>query len=234
MKEILIDMGLNEREAATYIALSKEKEATASHIAKKAAINRTTAYLELDNLMKKGLVNYKIKQGKRYYQTAPPEKFISMLDQKKERFETILPILKKRSTPATFNVEVFEGVEGIKTFFQDVLENRSGVLVFGATGKAVELLKYSYPHFAKKFMDYSLDEKALCEKNIVKIVKKLHHVEVRCVKAKAHATTIIYADKVAFQSIQKDYVYVTIITDSALNKTYRNYFEYMWGSAKPS
>ena len=49
-KEVLKDMGLGEREAQVYLALLKEKSCNASKLAKVARVNRTTAYLELENL----------------------------------------------------------------------------------------------------------------------------------------------------------------------------------------
>ena len=61
MEEIIREIGLNEKEAKIYLELLKQKISTASKLAKITKINRTTAYLELENLMKLGLVNYVIK-----------------------------------------------------------------------------------------------------------------------------------------------------------------------------
>ena len=60
-EQVLKEFGLNEREVQVYLALLKEKSCTASKLAKVAKVNRTTAYLELENLMKRGLVSYVIK-----------------------------------------------------------------------------------------------------------------------------------------------------------------------------
>ncbi len=48
----------------------------------------------------------------------------------------------------------------------------------------------------------------------------------------ADVTTIIYGDKVAIQSLQKENIYVIIIKDGFLYKTYKNYFNFMWKTAK--
>ena len=50
-EKVLQEFGLNDKEAKIYLALLKEKSSTASRLAKKTKLNRTTAYLELDNLL---------------------------------------------------------------------------------------------------------------------------------------------------------------------------------------
>lgn len=49
---------------------------------------------------------------------------------------------------------------------------------------------------------------------------------------KSYVTTIIYGDKVGIQSLQEDNIYVTIIKDKMLAKTYKNYFDILWKIAK--
>lgn len=237
MEKVLKDLGLNEREVQVYIALLKEKSCTASKLAKIAKINRTTTYLELENLMKLGLVSYVIKDSKRYYQVAPPEKFIEIIDEKKKKFKEILPKLKNlQKTPQPFSIEVFEGKEGIKTFYQDIYNSAKEFLVLGATGKATEVLEYSYPHFINKFVKRKIKERAIANTNAKEIMskhpKKYFQVRYLSKKFDAMVTTIIYKEKVAIQSLQKNNIYVVIISDNLLYKTYKNYFECLWKIAK--
>jgi len=233
MKEILKEIGLNEREVEIYLALLGVKASTASNLAKITKINRTTTYLELENLTRLGLVSYIIKNSKRYYQAAAPQKLVEILNSKKEKVESILPRLNLLHNPEiVFKTEVFEGKGGIKTFYQDVLDNAKEILVFGATGKAMEIMKYSYPQFMKKFFKANLKEKALANQSSKKNMEKHSpkHLEVKYLPKKFYAsvTTVIYANKIAIQSLQKNNIYVIIITDKNLNKTYRAYFEFMW------
>jgi len=232
-KEILKGLGLNEREAQLYLSLIKERSSTASKLAKLAKVNRTTAYLELENLMKKGLVSYIIKNSKRYYRAASPIKFIEILDEKKKKFQNILPILRNLHSPAEqFNIEVYEGKEGIKTFYSDIYKNCKEFFVLGATGKAVEVLKYSYPHFLTKFMKKNIKEKALANLSSKKIMGKhpKTHFKIKYLPKnhEAKITTIIYSNKVAFQSLQDENIYVVIIKDKLMNQTYKSHFDLIW------
>lgn len=231
--DILEEFGLNEKESKIYFTLLREKSCTASGLAGLININRTTAYLELDNLLRLGLVSYVIKDSKRYYQAAHPEKLLEILDTKKAKIESILPMLKGlHKSPQPFKIETYEGRQGIKTFYQDILNTAAEVLVFGATGKAVEILKFSYPHFLKKFMNANIKERALANMQAKKIMEAhpKSHIQVKYLpkKYKADVTTVLYHNKVAIQSLQEDNLYVVMITDELLYKSYRNYFEFMW------
>jgi len=234
-REVLKEFGLNERESQIYLVLLREKSSTASKLAKIANVNRTTAYLELDNLMKKGLVSYVLKNSKRYYRASPPEKFVEIMDEKKKRFKEILPKLKSLGKPIQpFSIEVFEGREGIKTFYEDIYNNAKEFLVFGATGKAIEVLEFSYPHFLKKFVKRNIKERVLANAQSKKMMD-LHprtHFKIKYLpeKYKADVTTVIYNGKIAIQSLHKDNIYVVIIADKLLYNSYKNYFEFMWKS----
>ena len=233
----LKEFGLNDNEIKIYLELLKQKSATASKLAKLSKINRTTAYLELENLMKLGLVSYIIKDSKRYYQTASPNKLIDILESKKSKIKSILPELKSlHQTIEQFKIEIFEGKEGIKTFYQDILNNTKEVLAFGVTGKAMEILKFSYPHFLKKFIKANIKEKAIANLSSKKIMSShpRTHLKIKYLpkKYKAEVTTIIYNNKIAIQSLQKDNIYVVIIKDKLLYESYKNYFDYMWEKAK--
>ncbi len=232
-EKILQEFGLNEKESKIYITLLKEKSCTASKLAKLTKLNRTTAYLELENLMNFGLVSYIIKNAKRYYQAASPDKLIEILDSKKAKIKSILPKLKnlhKSNDP--FKIEVYEGKEGIKTFYQDILNNAKEVLAFGVTGKATEILRFSYPQFLKKFMKANIRERALANIDAKKIMKKhpKSHLKIKYLprEYKSEITTIIYSNKIGIQSLHKDNIYVIVITDKLLYEGYKNYFEFMW------
>ncbi|MCK4649671.1 hypothetical protein KAT36_00415 [Candidatus Pacearchaeota archaeon] len=234
-QEILEEFGLNARESKIYLALLKEKSCTASKLAKLTKINRTTTYLELENLIRLGLASYVLKNSKRYYQSASPKKFIEILNSKKTKIESILPKLKElHQSIEPFKIEVFEGKEGIKTFYQDIMNNVSEVLAFGVTGMAFEILRFEFPHFIKRYEKAGITARYLANENARKLLKSLPKKKVKIKylpqKYTAKVTTILYNDKVAIQSLQKENIYVLVITDKLLHESYKNYFEFMWNS----
>jgi len=233
MKETLIEFGLTDKEAEIYLKLLEEKSCTASRLSKLSKMNRTTAYLELGNLMKKGLVSYIIKDSKRYYQAASPSKFIEILNTKKAKITKILPDLKNlHKAIEPFRFEVFEGKEGIKTFYQDILNRAGEVLAFGVTGNAFEILKYDFPHFVKKYEKAGLNARYLANESARKLLKPLpkSKVKIKYLSKEyfSEITTIIYNGKIAIQSLVPDNLFVIVISDKKLYIGYKNYFEFMW------
>ena len=70
MKDIekkLVDQGFTVKEAKLYIATLSLGEATATDIAKRAGIERTTSYNILPTLVRKGLVDTTEKGGVKYF-----------------------------------------------------------------------------------------------------------------------------------------------------------------------
>jgi len=237
-KEALEGFGLSEKEIKIYLQLLREKSCTAAKLAKLSNLNRTTAYLELDNLMKIGIVNYTIKNSKRYYQPASPDKLLFILDEKKEKIKAILPELKAlHSTDQPFKIEVFEGRGGIKTFYQDILNSVKEFYVIGATGEALNVMEFSYPHFLRKFIKSGIKERALANLESKRLMENIHpkkFLEIRYLpqEYKAKVTTIVYGEKVAIQSLQKENIYVVVIKDKLLAQTYKTLFEFMWKAAE--
>ena len=56
-KEKLQELGLSEKEARVYLALFELGPSVVSGLAKKAGINRSTTYVILETLAKRGLVS---------------------------------------------------------------------------------------------------------------------------------------------------------------------------------
>ncbi|MCK4552989.1 hypothetical protein KAT80_02195 [Candidatus Pacearchaeota archaeon] len=234
-QKILEEFGLNERESKIYLALLKEKSCTASKLAKLTKINRTTAYLELENLMQIGLVSYTIKNSKRYYQCASPKKLVEILETKKKKIKSILPKLENfHKSVEHFKIETFEGKGGLKTFYQDILNNAKDVVAFGVTGLAFEILEFEFPHFIKECKKRKITARYIANQNSRKLLKKLpkNFVKIKYLPKiyDAGITTIIYKNKIAIQSLQKENIYIVVITDKTLYADYKNYFEFMWSS----
>ena len=151
----------------------REKIANANKLSKITKINRTTVYLELDKLLNRGLVNYVIKDSKRYYQAADPDKLMEILETRKVKLESILPKLKGLAQPVEpFKIEVYEGKEGLKTFYQDIMNSATEVLAFGVTGKAFEALEFMFPQFVKKYIKKGIKARYLANYDSKIVLKK--------------------------------------------------------------
>src|SRR3990167_2672724 len=82
---VLVSLGFSKLEAKTYLALLKAGPSTAASLAKKVEISRPNIYDALHQLIEHGLASYAIKNNKRFFQAAPPEKILDYLREREER-----------------------------------------------------------------------------------------------------------------------------------------------------
>lgn len=119
----LQDAGLNETEAKIYLAALELGETVVSRIARQSGIKRTTIYLSLENLQKKGLISTLKKNGKVLYFAEDPRKLEQLMEERKTRISQLMPELLTfaRFIDSKPEVRFFEGTEGIKEVFNDAL-----------------------------------------------------------------------------------------------------------------
>ncbi|HEY9585268.1 MAG TPA: helix-turn-helix domain-containing protein [Candidatus Paceibacterota bacterium] len=151
LEKYLEEIGLSDKEAAIYLALLQFDNATPTEIAKKTKLNRSTVYVVLESLEKKGLTS-ETNVGKTvHYQAAAPERLETYVEQQQlkleemgKRLKDIIPEIKaiQRETGERpiirvaygkdaalaqslefFNAEHKEGV-GYFIFNQDMLDEQ--------------------------------------------------------------------------------------------------------------
>ena len=130
MEKYLQDIGLTEKEVSVYVALLQVDNNSVLELSKKTRVNRTTVYLVLEGLMKKGLVS-EIQQGKKtYYQAEPPERLETYVERKKieleehsKRLRDVIPQLKsiRRESGERPVVKFYEGSEGILSAYEEFI-----------------------------------------------------------------------------------------------------------------
>ncbi len=125
--EALELVGLTRSEAAVYLALLDLGTATTGPIIKRAGIAAGKAYLVLDRLALKGLVTHTVQGGRKRFQASEPARLLDYVREQEEALhereralEKALPQLQARfarrgERPST---EVYEGLRGLKTFYE--------------------------------------------------------------------------------------------------------------------
>jgi len=238
--EILNEIGLNNKEKTLYITLLKKQESTANELATITKINRTTTYLELENLIKKGLVGFVIKNNKKTFSAKNPEIILEILEEKKTKIKELIPQLELLKAPQEKPiVKIYEGKEGIKTMYLDFLKaNSFELLVQGSTGYGFKEFKYYYPQYYKKLIKlkfhvkliandtskkgHDFHNKAFKDRYKAKYVNSKYHSEV---------TTVIFNNTIYMQSFKDNY-YLIKITDKNLATSYKNQFMLLWDNLK--
>ncbi|MBI5466511.1 MAG: hypothetical protein HY974_04455 [Candidatus Kerfeldbacteria bacterium] len=131
INEVLEKFGLGDKEIAVYRALLKLGPSPVRKVGTEAAVNRGTTYDILKSLKEQGLVSYYHKEKHQYFVAEDPNKLYDLLKQKGEvlkdlklELQTIVPQLRSMRTVVEEKplVTYYDGVQGIRTILQDVLE----------------------------------------------------------------------------------------------------------------
>ena len=104
-------------------------------MSKKTKINRSTVYVVIDSLSKKGLVSETTVGKKTQFQAEPPERLETYIERRKAQFEEqskrikdVIPEIKsiQRDTGERPVVRYFEGKEGIVSSGEEIFRNETG------------------------------------------------------------------------------------------------------------
>lgn len=247
-KKILENIGLTKGESRTYLALLELGSSTVTSISKRAEVSISKVYQVLDGIIKKGLATSTVKNRVRYFNPSTPERILDFLKEKKQGIESnekeierYLPELKiKFNSVKTKPIsEVFEGIQGIKTFFETMLLNLNKDDVFFSLGIPKESEKYEGYFFdwqkrriAKKILAkgvFNFDAKRIGEKR-----GKMKLTEIRYLPKNltTSAWFMVYLDTVGIIHLGENPLCI-VIYDEIISKTYKKYFEALWKQAKP-
>ncbi len=143
LEKYLQDIGLNEKEATLYLALVQVDNSSVIDLSKKTKINRSTVYVVLEGLAKKGLVSETTVGKKTHYQAEPPERLETFverqkvnLDEQSKRLKDIIPQIKtvQREGGEKPVVKFFDGKEGIlssnEEFFNTITDEKITYLIY--------------------------------------------------------------------------------------------------------
>ena len=129
--ENLRRIGLTEGEIKVYEALLELGECTKTALAKRSGISPSNVYDVTNRLVEKGMISKVEKNGISHFGPTNPSHILDFLEQKqkdiekeKEFVNQLLPslLLRFQATKEKVNVEVFQGWNGMKTVFDDLLQ----------------------------------------------------------------------------------------------------------------
>ncbi len=152
----LIEFGLSEKEAKVYLALLELEVATVNEAAETADINRSSAYVVMEALKRKGLVSTSEHKKIQTYSAVSPEMLLREAKDRviktneiESKISNIIPELKAlhKDTKHKPRVRVFEGINGVRDAYWDVLSTKTDKLRTYAN--PINIFKY-IPDFQKQ------------------------------------------------------------------------------------
>ncbi len=235
--DTLKSMGIDEKQAQVYLACLELGKGTIQEVSLKSGVKRTSIYNFLEEMKNKGLVS-EVKEGKKVVLIAEdPNNLALKMQRQSDEFKMMLPELM-----GIFNlpshkpkVKFYQGVEGIKNAYGDLLTAQSTIYGFADYEKMFYLIDalsiWRIPEErAKRKIKYLNIAKDSPTARDVKKRDGEQLRETRLVKDVDFETEInIYDNKVAMFSFRRPGAAV-IIEDAAIAQTLRSIWKAWWNT----
>ncbi len=164
----LENIGISEKEISVYIYLLSVESAMPMEISKKTKMKRSTVYVILESLKKKGLIR-EIKVGRRSsYAAEDPERIRFLLEELKLKTETniksidtIMPEIKAtlRQSGEPPLIKFFEGQNAVLASMEDMVANPRVQKDLDYGIFPIELVDRLFqPHKLKKFINFRITD----------------------------------------------------------------------------
>lgn len=239
LEEILINVGLDEKEAKIYLALLDVGNEKVYAIAKKAGIKRPTAYVILEQLYAKNYVIKTYHHKKVFYSAEQPEMLLQVLQEKERLFKESLPLLEARMTSSKVKpkVKIYEGGSGLEQVYNDI-HTHAVVSFFGSIKYLSKEYRGGSEKLRKIIKDKDIHVRDLVTNDPKDIQFGLSYLsksyDARVVPAglDLFIDGAIYGDKVAIISIKKD-LFAVVIESKEVADTFQTLFELSWKASEP-
>ncbi|MCB9789599.1 hypothetical protein H6763_03750 [Candidatus Nomurabacteria bacterium] len=242
--------GLKEDHLKVYKANLEWGETTISNIAYKSRLPRTTVYQYLDDLIKVGLIKQILRDNKKNYVAADPEKLVSMLNDESLDIQKLIKITQKTMSQLKSiqnnrtdkpKVHYLEGEEGIKQAYEMTLEASSEVCIQCYSSNYEKVVKGDFlEDYFKKFFSSDIRSRELItdtesdeewakkwgsKKNLQMMV------DISTVKNAIETDLMLFDDKVLFVSFNEKNPYALLIEDPDIFNAMKSMFELSWKEA---
>lgn len=240
LTENLIEYGLNEREAAIYLALLAKRDQAVFNISKEVGLPRTTVYHDLERLKKLDLVGIFKKNRVAYWFAEHPRRLIRQAESRTQKIKEVFPELEALMAENKLQPEIrlYTGKESIK----DIINGLYDML---ETKLDRNLYTISHPDLLDQFPKYL--PAVLERKNRLRIFTHLiapEHVrnasipaympdqfrEVRFMPDRFpfDSTMILTEDRVALFSLKNGEVYAVTIASLTICNMFKQIFLFAW------
>ncbi len=244
MLKELQDIGLSEKEARVYLAALEIGKATADQLAKQAKIVRPTAYVQLESLMKRGLMSRFEEDKKTFFAPESPDYLKRIFELKRSEFdarekelESLLPDLTRMFESAGERpvVRFFSGKEGITAMREETLalkKDEEILIIYNHDNlKDIytqdELKTYTDKRVGKGIKVrsiYTKKEGPLAKENITaNAVRRFISYE----KMPMRSDFFIYKDRIAVTAL-KGHVFGVVIESKEISDSFRTLFSLLW------
>lgn len=232
--ETLESFGLTHNESIVYRALLEFGPSLAGQISRKTGLHRRTVYDTTERLIKKGLVGYILKNNRRLFEASSPNVFLEIVKEKENTINEALPemLYYYNKLKEKQETNFYKGREGLKTVFEDQIQEGKEILILGASPLAYEILQFYFKWFDRRRKENKIRTRIIFNRIEKKLKIPLAEIRYMPQKYTSPLAVNIYGDKVAIILWSKENPFAILIKNKEISDGYRKYFELMWRGIK--
>ncbi|MDD5191717.1 MAG: helix-turn-helix domain-containing protein [Candidatus Nanoarchaeia archaeon] len=240
--EHLREIGLTDNEIRVYLELLKKEDALASELSNKTNINRTLIYQILNNLLKKGIISYVIKNNVKYFKASHPSRLLDFLKERESNIKNLIPELLNLTAPSEkkYSVELYEGKEGLKTILGDIVRTKPKEWLDITSGMTIEVLQdYVIDKWEKQRIKARIKARIIINDTDTgrkrgKQLEKLKITETRYMPKGLMSPShiYVYGNRVAITLWVKNFPFGILIKSQEIADRFKEFFEWFWKIAK--
>lgn len=135
----LESFGLSEKEAAVYLALLPRRDTGSSKLVLATGLHKQFVYNALARLEEMGLAKHVIQNGRKKFSANPPQRIVSLIDEKRLAAHAIAEKLQSRFAGAhEQDFEVYQGDDAFMAHQLELLKNAPDNCTLDVVGSATE------------------------------------------------------------------------------------------------
>jgi len=239
----LKNFGLSEKESKVYLASLEIGNSMASDLSLKSKLPRTLVYDILERLIELGLISYSIKYGKKYFLAANPTELLRIIKEKERSIKEIIPelkILQKTEGQKRPLVEIYEGIDGMKTVMNKILNSKAKEFyAYGSSRSSYEVMQAFMNDWHKQRIKKKIVMRILynntkqARERVREFSNTLKYSKYKFmpIELESPTATVIFNNKVVLQSWTKE-PFAVIIESNEMAINQIKYFEELWKIAK--
>ncbi|MBI2549506.1 hypothetical protein HYW21_09260 [Candidatus Woesearchaeota archaeon] len=237
---ILKEIGLTGAEITVFLTSIELGLSSAGPLVEKSGLQNAVVHRTLHSMIEKGLMTYILEGKRRYYQTVKPEVLLTVLEEKKERLQKILPELKtkyhfaKKKSQAT----IYQGIKGVKEILYQMLDTHAKqYTAYGGAQISDDMLgTYFWESFHKRRMKKHIHAKLVFHHSLrwwgKELMKKgISKVRYTSKDFEELTETVICGDRVGI-IIYTEKPFGFLLEEKAAANSYNKFFEILWKNSK--
>jgi len=246
--KILESVGLTKSEIKLYITLLKIGNTTSGDLIKKSEVSRSKVYDVLEKLKKKGFVSEIIKENIRHFEATDPSKITDYLILRKNEIDDLVKKSKilvndlkkiQNSHLEKQEARVYTGIEGLKTIYNEILQEMSArdeYLAFGIGKKEIsdEKISLIIRKFHIKRAEKNIPARIIMHSSTRDLMKKFSNIgnyTYRFTKENLPTNIAIFKNNILIL-VWGEGPIAFLIKSKEVAYKYKRHFEEVWKSSK--